>query len=410
MPRTISLMSALFGLTVRHGAAGSSSSRSRTASPAMRIAAIGIGAATRTPAAAGRHSGRLCLLPRQECPGRDQHEGAVGLRARARCGCCSGNWRAISASIGSTSRSSAPISGASSCSIMDRWARSTIRRCVYGRGSPDHRSEAGSIYGAQAPARAHAALVDRPIPLDRFRSGSDEAGSNLLTRFGQTVYLFFVITTARSAGREGRGSADWRSDASRRWTTRWRIRSKPTRACRMSFHLGEAPRQAAYNSNSWTTRCASAIDRAPSPSANSSSFNVWTWAGCSTSSATAASTSTPRIRSPSTPQGKYWRLKELRLPGPLPQGIPPRQFCRSGHRAHLPASGRRPSGLGDREPLHAACSDADVMAGIKTVAAPALGVRRRQVDAARYLGHHLAAPTLGEWGLGISRPISREPV
>jgi len=30
-------------------------------------------------------------------------------------------------------------------------------------------------------------------------------------------------------------------------------------------------------------------------------------------------------------------------------------------------------------------------------------VEARQVDAARYLSHHLAAPTLGEWGLGISR-------
>jgi hypothetical protein len=59
----------------------------------------------------------------------------------------------------------------------------------------------------------------------------------------------------------------------------------------------------------------------------------------------------------------------------------------------------------DREPLHSACHDADVMMSVKTVAAPALGAEARQVDAARYLSHHLAAPTLGEWGFGISRPV-----
>ncbi|HLZ99381.1 MAG TPA: hypothetical protein VKP66_15715, partial [Steroidobacteraceae bacterium] len=57
----------------------------------------------------------------------------------------------------------------------------------------------------------------------------------------------------------------------------------------------------------------------------------------------------------------------------------------------------------DREALCSACNDADVMAGIKTLAPSALGAEARQVDAARYLSHHLAAPTLGEWGLGISR-------
>src|SRR5216684_5050114 len=36
-------------------------------------------------------------------------------------------------------------------------------------------------------------LIDR-FRFDSFAPGSDEAGSNLLTRFGQTVYLFFVVT------------------------------------------------------------------------------------------------------------------------------------------------------------------------------------------------------------------------
>jgi len=43
------------------------------------------------------------------------------------------------------------------------------------------------------------------------------------------------------------------------------------------------------------------------------------------------------------------------------------------------------------------------MASVGTVAAVALGAEARQVDAARYLNHQLVAPTLGEWGMGISR-------
>jgi hypothetical protein len=45
------------------------------------------------------------------------------------------------------------------------------------------------------------------------------------------------------------------------------------------------------------------------------------------------------------------------------------------------------------------------MASVKTVAASALGAEALQVDAARYLSHQLVAPTLGEWGLGISRRV-----
>ena len=40
-------------------------------------------------------------------------------------------------------------------------------------------------------------LIDR-FRFDSFAPDSDEAGSNLLTRFGQTVYLFFVITPPES--------------------------------------------------------------------------------------------------------------------------------------------------------------------------------------------------------------------
>ncbi|MEP7205946.1 MAG: hypothetical protein ABI920_03320 [Casimicrobiaceae bacterium] len=40
-------------------------------------------------------------------------------------------------------------------------------------------------------------LIDR-FRFDSFAADSDEAGSNLLTRFGQTVYLFFMITSPAS--------------------------------------------------------------------------------------------------------------------------------------------------------------------------------------------------------------------
>src|SRR4029077_15003511 len=40
-------------------------------------------------------------------------------------------------------------------------------------------------------------LIDR-FRFDSFAPDSDEAGSNLLTRFGQTVYLFFMITPPES--------------------------------------------------------------------------------------------------------------------------------------------------------------------------------------------------------------------
>ena len=40
-------------------------------------------------------------------------------------------------------------------------------------------------------------LIDR-FRFDSFAPDSDEAGSNLLTRFGQIVYLFFMITPPAS--------------------------------------------------------------------------------------------------------------------------------------------------------------------------------------------------------------------
>jgi hypothetical protein len=57
----------------------------------------------------------------------------------------------------------------------------------------------------------------------------------------------------------------------------------------------------------------------------------------------------------------------------------------------------------DREPLQWALKEADVMVSVMAVAPTALAADARQVDAARYLSHHVVAPTLGEWGLGVSR-------
>ena len=54
-------------------------------------------------------------------------------------------------------------------------------------------------YMARKYRRGHMThlLIDR-FRFDSFAPDSDEAGSNLLTRFGQTVYLFFVITPPQS--------------------------------------------------------------------------------------------------------------------------------------------------------------------------------------------------------------------
>jgi hypothetical protein len=247
-------------------------------------------------------------------------------------------------------------------------------------------------------------LIDR-FRFDSFAPGSDEAGSNLLTRFGQTVYLFFVITPpellverAWKRGLEvGRYKAvdDTLAHSVEAYTgvpdvffTWARRRDK-----RLQFEfldntvrLGDRPRTIAFG--------------------DSSTFNVLDVGGVLNIErygrinvdALDPQSLYPsgQLLAPEKSCGFLGRcLKEFREVNFADQGT---------GRIYLHLNGGRVAWI-DREALHSACNDADVMASVNTVAAPALGAEARQVDAARYLSHHLVAPTLGEWGLGISRRV-----
>jgi len=245
-------------------------------------------------------------------------------------------------------------------------------------------------------------LIDR-FRFDSFAPGSDEAGSNLLTRFGQTVYLFFVITPpellverAWKRGLEvGRYKAvdDTLAHSVEAYTgmpdvffTWARRRDK-----RLQFEfldntvrLGDRPRTIAFG--------------------DSSTFNVLDVGGVLnierygriTVEAPDPQSIYPsrQLLAPEKSCGFLGRcLKEFRNVNFADQGT---------GRIYLHIEGGRVVWI-DREPLHSACNDVDVMASVGTVAAAALGAEARQVDAARYLNHQLVAPTLGEWGMGISR-------
>jgi hypothetical protein len=245
-------------------------------------------------------------------------------------------------------------------------------------------------------------LIDR-FRFDSFAPGSDEAGSNLLTRFGQTVYLFFVITPpellVERAWKRGLEVGRYKAvddtlahsveayagmpDVFFTWARR-RDKRLQFEFLDNTVRLGDRPRTIAFG--------------------DSSTFNVLDLGGVLNierygrinvdAQDPESIYPTGRLLAPEKSCGFLGRcLKEFRQVNFADQGT---------GRIYLHLDGGRVVWV-DREPLHAACSDADAMAGIKTVAAPALGVEARQVDAARYLSHHLAAPTLGEWGLGISR-------
>ena len=245
-------------------------------------------------------------------------------------------------------------------------------------------------------------LIDR-FRFDSFAPGSDEAGSNLLTRFGQTVYLFFVITPpellierAWKRGLEvGRYKAvdDTLAHSVEAYTgmpdvffTWARRRDK-----RLQFEFldntvrfGDRPRTIAFGDNS--------------------TFNILDVGGVLNIERYG------RIRVDALdPQSIY----------PSRQMLAPEKSCgflvrclkefhnvnfadQGTGRIYLHIEGGRVVWI-DREPLQAACSDVDVLASLSTAAVAALSAGARQVDAARYLNHHLVAPTLGEWGMGISR-------
>ncbi len=176
-------------------------------------------------------------------------------------------------------------------------------------------------------------LIDR-FRFDSFAPDSDEAGSNLLTRFGQTVYLFFVITPpeqlverAWKRGLEfGRYKAvdDTLAHAVEAYTGipdvffTWVRRSDK----RIQFEFLD------------NTRAARASVRARSPSATTTRSTCWTSRACSTSIATGASTSMPPrpqlLYRGSTAAG---RRAQHGIPEALRRGISRSQFRRSGERA-----------------------------------------------------------------------------
>jgi len=245
-------------------------------------------------------------------------------------------------------------------------------------------------------------LIDR-FRFDSFAPGSDEAGSNLLTRFGQTVYLFFVIAPpellverAWKRGLEvGRYKAvdDTLAHSVEAYTgmpdvffTWARRRDK-----RLQFEfldntvrLGDRPRTIAFGDNSI--------------------FNVLDVGGVLNIERYG------RINVDALDPQSIYPSRQLLAPekncrflGRCLKEFRNVNFADQGTgRIYLHLEGGRVDWI-DREPLQAACDDADVAESIKMVAAAALGAQARQVDAARYLSHQLTAPTLGEWGMGISR-------
>ncbi len=245
-------------------------------------------------------------------------------------------------------------------------------------------------------------LIDR-FRFDSFAPGSDEAGSNLLTRFGQTVYLFFVITPpellverAWKRGLEvGRYKAvdDTLAHSVEAYTgmpdvffTWARRRDK-----RLQFEfldntvrLGDRPRTIAFGDNSTFN----VLDVG-------GVLNIERYGRINVDALDPQSIYPSRqLLAPEKNCGFLGRcLKEFRNVNFADQGT---------GRIYLHLEGGRVDWI-DREPLHAAGNDADVAESIKIVAASALGAQARQVDAARYLSHQLTAPTLGEWGMGISR-------
>jgi hypothetical protein len=245
-------------------------------------------------------------------------------------------------------------------------------------------------------------LIDR-FRFDSFAPGSDEAGSNLLTRFGQTVYLFFVVTPpellVERAWKRGlavgryKAVDDTLAHSVEAYTGipdvffTWARRDDK----RLQFEFldntvpfGDRPRTIAFGDNS--------------------TFNVLDVGGLlNIERYGRINVDAPDARSiyPSrqllAPEGNCAFLarclREFREVNFADQGT---------GRIYLHLEAGTVQWI-DRDPLHAACSDGDVLAGIRTAAAPALREEARQVDGARHLNHHRVAPTLGEWGLGISR-------
>ena len=243
-------------------------------------------------------------------------------------------------------------------------------------------------------------LIDR-FRFDSFAPDSDEAGSNLLTRFGQRVYLFFMITSpellverAWKRGLEvGRykavddtlahaveaytGMADFFFTWIRRGDKRIQFEFLDN-----SVRLGERPRTVAFGDNDTLNLLdvKGALDIARYGRVNVDA---------------------------SAPEFLYVHREQL---APVHntdflrrcmQEFRNVQFAdRASGRIYLRIESGTPV-LIDAKALESAIADPDTLAGVRAVAPSALGGEVPVVEQARYLcgpGAAPAGPTLGEWG------------
>jgi hypothetical protein len=247
-------------------------------------------------------------------------------------------------------------------------------------------------------------LIDR-FRFDSFAPDSDEAGSNLLTRFGQTVYLFFMITPPESLverawtrGLEfGRYKAvdDTLAHAVEAYTGipdvffTWVRRSDK----RIQFEfldntvrLGERPRTVAFGDNE--------------------TFNVLSVKGTLDierygrvnvdAAAPEFLYSDPRLQAAAHNMGFLQRCIH---------GFRRVNFAdQASGRIYLAIESGIPASI-DRTALEAAISDPDTLSALQALAPSALGDELPRMAHPHHLrdeGSGSAAPTLGQWGLARS--------
>jgi len=246
-------------------------------------------------------------------------------------------------------------------------------------------------------------LIDR-FRFDSFAPNSEEAGSNLLTRFGQTVYLFFLITPPSSlverAWTRGLEFGRYKAvsdtlahcvqayagmpDLFFTWIER-RDKSVHFEFLDNSVRLGERPRTIAYGDN-----------------ATLNLLDVGRFLDVARFQRINIGATTPEQLNPDPTQlapelnvGFLLRCIERFRAVTFADQATGRVFLRI-------VSGR-PS-VADRTALAAAVSDADTLAGVRAVAPAALEGALPRIDRPEYLSDAQAAPapTLGQWGQ--SRP------
>lgn len=243
-------------------------------------------------------------------------------------------------------------------------------------------------------------LIDR-FRFDSFAPDSDEAGSNLLTRFGQTVFLFFVITPPESLverawmrGLEfGRYKAvdDTLAHAVEAYVGipdvffTWVRRSDK----RLQFEfldntvpLGERPRTVAFGNN--TTFNVLSVKGV---------LDIERYGRVNINAATPEFLYTDRTQLAAGNNTGFLR----RCIG----GFREVNFAdQDSGRIYLRIESGRPTSM-DRDQLRLAIADPDTLSGVEAAAPEALGGQLPEAAAALYLRREGAAahgPTLGEWG------------